>query len=125
VLSINPYRLFIARLLLGLYVLTLINGVVFRHAHRLADGTIVSHAHPYIPIDTADGGPYQPSNHTQQEIIWLDALSHAFYDDWQPALFVLLLPLVVGILRLPPLFQESVFQPATQAVFRHRGPPAL
>lgn len=122
VLSINPYRLTIARFLLVLYVLTLVNGVVFRHAHRLADGTIVSHAHPYVPVGD---DPYQPNNHTQQEIIWLDALSHILYADWQPTLFVLLLPMVVGSFNLPPLFQESVFSPAAHVVFQHRGPPAL
>jgi hypothetical protein len=124
VLAINPYRLFAARFLLGLYLLTLINGVVFRHAHRLADGTIVSHAHPYIPIDTGNE-PYQPNHHTQQEIIWLDALSNVFYDDWQPALFVLLLPLIVSLLQTFPFSLESVFRPAPLAILRLRGPPAL
>ena len=121
-LSINPYRLTIVRFLLVLYVLTLINGVVFRHAHRLADGTIVSHAHPYIPVGD---NPYQPNNHTQQEIIWLDALSHIPYADWQPTLFVLLLPLVISLLNLPPLSRESVFRPAARVVFQHRGPPVV
>lgn len=119
-LSATPYRPTVARFLLVLYVLTLVNGVVFRHAHRLADGTIVSHAHPYIPIGE---DPYQPTNHTQQEIIWLDALSQILHADWQPTTFVLLLPLVVGILSLPPLFQASGWKPAASVVFRHRGPP--
>ena len=119
-LSATPYRLLVARFLLVLFVFTLVNGVVFRHAHRLADGTIVSHAHPYIPFGD---NPYQPNNHTQQEIIWLDALSQILYADWQPTTFVLLLPLVVGIFFLPPIFQASVFQPAARVVFRHRGPP--
>lgn len=123
-LAINPYRLFAARFLLGLYLLTLINGVVFRHAHRLADGTVVSHAHPYVPIDTGDD-PYQPNHHTQQEIIWLDALSHALYDNWHPALFVLLLPLIVRSLQTLPFSRESVFWPATLPIFRLRGPPAF
>jgi hypothetical protein len=120
VLSTNPYRLTIARFLLVLYVLTLVNGVVFRHAHRLADGTIISHAHPFIPVGN---DPYQPNNHTQQEIIWLDALSQILYADWQPTLFVVLLPLVVAILSCPPLLQKSIFNPAARVVFQHRGPP--
>lgn len=119
-LSINPYRLTITRFLLVLYVLTLVNGVVFRHAHRLADGTVISHAHPYFP---AGNDPYQPNSHTRQEIIWLDALSHILYANWQPNLFVLLLPLVVALLNPSPLLRESVFQPAARVVFRHRGPP--
>lgn len=121
-LSNPPYRLLVARFLLVLYVLTLVNGVVFRHAHRLADGTIVSHAHPYIPVGD---DPYQPNQHTQQEIIWLDALSHILYADWQPSMFVLLLPLVIGLLASPPLYRVAVFRPAARVVFRHRGPPVL
>ncbi len=120
VLSAKPYRLTIARFLLVLFVLTLVNGVVFRHAHRLADGTIVSHAHPFLPVGN---DPYQPNNHTQQEIIWLDALSQILYADWQPTIFVALLPLIVGILSSPPLLQKSIFSPAARIVFRHRGPP--
>ncbi|KAB7731828.1 hypothetical protein F5984_06285 [Rudanella paleaurantiibacter] len=119
-LSAFPYRLTIARLLLGLHLLMLINGVVFQHSHRLADGTVVSHAHPYIPVGD---DPYQPNNHTQQEIIWLDSLSHLLYTDWQPSLFVLLLPVVLSLLSVPPLFRASVFKPATLAVFLLRGPP--
>lgn len=122
VLSNHPYRLAVVRFLLGLYVLTLINGVVFRHAHRLADGTIVSHAHPYIPVGD---DPYQPNNHTQQEIIWLDALSHVLYANWQPNPFVLLLPLIIGFISFSSLYRTSVFRPAAHVVFRHRGPPVI
>jgi hypothetical protein len=75
------YRPVIARLLLLIQLFMLTNAVIFRHAHRLPDGTVVVHAHPFLPkaLGGDAEGPLQPNTHTRQALIWLDALAHATY----------------------------------------------
>jgi hypothetical protein len=77
----DTYRPAVARLLLLVQLFMLTNAVVFRHTHRLPDGTVVVHAHPFLPKalggDSAD--PVQPNDHTRQELIWLDAVAHDTY----------------------------------------------
>ena len=71
------YRLTVARFFLGLFAVMLVNGVVFRHGHRLADGRIISHAHPFRS-KTKD--PIQPNSHTSLELLLLDAVSNPVLD---------------------------------------------
>ena len=66
---LHIHRFRVARLLLGLFLAMWLNGVVFRHAHRLSDGRLIVHAHPYWPFGK---GPILPNNHTAQEILLLD-----------------------------------------------------
>jgi len=110
----------IARFLLGLYVAILTNGVVFRHAHRLADGTIITHAHPYKPSPSSQ---FPNHSHTQQELIWLDGISNALFTNpdsffWQPLVLILAL--------LMPVFSRFTFSFASPLIgFQHRGPPVV
>lgn len=53
----------IAYLILGLMCLLIINKAVFLHSHVLADGTVISHAHPYQSTD--DSKPFQSHHHTK------------------------------------------------------------
>ncbi|GAB4021952.1 hypothetical protein [Spirosoma koreense] len=70
---LHLHRFRLARILLGLFLAMWLNGVVFRHAHRLSDGRLIVHAHPYWPFGK---GPIQPNNHTAQEILLLDLAGH-------------------------------------------------
>jgi hypothetical protein len=56
-----------------LFVMMTLNNIVFRHAHRLADGRIITHAHPFKPVGDS---PVQPHSHTATELFWLDMLTH-------------------------------------------------
>ena len=51
-----------------------INAVVFRHSHRLANGTIVTHAHPYNIFGKSC--PLSPNPHSTHELLLLDAISN-------------------------------------------------
>ncbi|CCH56079.1 hypothetical protein BN8_05389 [Fibrisoma limi BUZ 3] len=113
-------QLRIARFLLGLYIAILTNGVVFRHAHRLADGTIITHAHPFKPSPSSQ---FPSHSHTQQELIWLDGISNVLFTNpdflfWQP--LVLILALLTAALG------NLTFSFASPHIgFRHRGPPVV
>lgn len=53
-----------------------LNNVVFRHAHRLANGKIISHAHPYKPVGNS---PFQPNHHSANELYLLDTVCNDIF----------------------------------------------
>ncbi len=118
------YRTTVARLLLLVQLFMLTNAVVFRHAHRLPDGTIVVHAHPFLPkaLGGPSSDPIQPNNHTKQQLIWLDAIADVAYPFTEPTLFVFQAPAesLVPALAIP--VREDVSR-ANFTCFSHRGPP--
>lgn len=115
----HVYRFGIARILLGLYVAVLINGVVFRHTHRLADGTIICHAHPYKP---SPGTQFPTHAHSRDELIWLDAFDNLLYATADAVVWVAILAAILRLIAgsAVPL---QFFSPLTHVAFRHRGPP--
>ena len=114
------HRLRLARVLLGLFLAVWLNGVVFRHAHRLVDGRLIVHAHPYWPFGK---GPILPNNHTAQEILLLELAAHipivvsAFF-----AFLFLLRSRQRAIFR----FTDRSFHSVSPfRCFSHRGPPVV
>ena len=59
-------------LLLGFWTLIMLNSVMYRHSHRLPDGKIVSHAHPYKR--STDEAPAKPHEHTDKELALLQLI---------------------------------------------------
>jgi hypothetical protein len=110
----------IARSIFALFVLMQLNLVVFRHAHRLSNGKIITHAHPYKPVDNS---PYQPNNHTANELYLLDQLA---------SVPVIAVPLFVFLfaqltyLTLQPVFYYVLYAHRSR-VYLHsqRGPPVF
>lgn len=71
---LNRQRL--AWLLFTLFALMQVNLVVFRHGHRLPDGRIITHAHPFWP----DGkGPIKVNPHSAAELYLLDAVANGSF----------------------------------------------
>ncbi len=118
------YRTTVARLLLLVQLFMLTNAVVFRHAHRLPDGTIVVHAHPFLPKALGGPGsdPVQPNNHSKQELIWLDAMTDVAYPFTDPTFFVFQAP-TEPQLSAPPTPSVAAVRRADFTCFSHRGPP--
>ncbi|MFT4033066.1 MAG: hypothetical protein QM669_11655 [Siphonobacter sp.] len=113
------YRQTSARFFLSLFMAMLINGVVFRHGHRLADGRIISHAHPF---KSNSKGPIQPHSHTSLELLLLDAVTNPTFD--LPTLVNLDFKLteLASIIHYFFFFKETLL--FTQfSCFSHRGPP--
>ena len=118
-----------ARLLLLVQLFMLTNAVVFRHAHRLPDGTIVVHAHPFLPKalggpgdDPTGSDPVQPNNHTKQELIWLDAMTDVAYPFTEPTFFTFSAPAAPPE-PAPATPVATVARRADFTCFSHRGPP--
>lgn len=97
-----------------------INAVVFLHAHRLADGRIITHAHP---IWSENQNPVQPNHHSAGELLLLDAISHAIFTADFPPLPGLVPAFAHWVIRIAsyvpevPCFVSSL-------VLSLRGPPA-
>lgn len=110
----------LAQLLLAGFVLLQVNNVLFRHAHRLPDGRIIVHAHPYNLF--GKGGPMLPNNHSAQKLRLLDLLTHAVFT---PTAITVFAALLLSRLRrngsAPALASAPVFRSFT--AFAHRGPP--
>lgn len=104
-----------------------INSVVFRHAHRLANGQIVSHAHPYNLFgDRAVEGscPLSPNPHTTHELMLLDAVSNPAF---MPAFALLVAFLLLARLIVQPVFFRLSALALTVYLARPipRGPPLM
>ncbi|ARK10626.1 hypothetical protein A6C57_09960 [Fibrella sp. ES10-3-2-2] len=118
------YRITVARFLLLVQLFMLTNAVVFRHAHRLPDGTIVVHAHPFLPkaLGGAGSDPIQPNNHSKQQLIWLDAMTDVAYPFTEPTFFAFQAPEQPCLLA-PTSAVHAQVRWAEFTCFSHRGPP--
>ncbi|MFN8348441.1 MAG: hypothetical protein U0X91_25790 [Spirosomataceae bacterium] len=124
-LSAPKIRQSIAQGFLVLFTLMLLNGIVFRHAHKLSSGKIITHAHPYKSSNS--NSPFQPNDHTNNELYLLDTVSNAVFVG---------LTLTVALVAVKRI-QIAFFTPSSSFYlltayhkpffgdFSHRGPPAL
>lgn len=69
---IRRNALALGMLLIWGYVISI--NIVFRHAHRLPDGRVISHVHPYKA--KGEKGPFSSNPHSQSELTWLDSYSN-------------------------------------------------
>lgn len=72
----NDIRKLLGQSILALFVLMQLNLVVFRHAHRLESGKVIVHAHP---CKSSGNTPFQPNNHTTNELYTLELLVNAAF----------------------------------------------
>jgi hypothetical protein len=66
----------IACLMIGMMGMLVANKAVFMHTHRLNDGTIIEHAHPYNK--STDSKPYKSHHHTKAELLFFQNLEILF-----------------------------------------------
>ena len=96
------------------------NGVLFFHAHELANGKIITHAHPIL---TEEQETLPNHGHTESELIILDMIAHLDYLilDYQiplPKKSVFETIIFVGV-------ESNSFISQALIGFDHRGPPAI
>lgn len=106
-------------LLVGLMSILVVNKALFTHMHRLADGTVVIHAHPYNK--TADKKPFKTHNHTQKELQFFAARRILF-----PVVFLKLI-LSNPELKTEPFFVCSIVKVylVSLSVPNGRDPPLM
>ncbi|MCK5134301.1 MAG: hypothetical protein KAR19_00835 [Bacteroidales bacterium] len=63
-------------LMIGMMGMLIANQVIFRHAHRFYDGTVIAHAHPYN--NSSDSKPYKSHQHSKAELLFFQNLEILF-----------------------------------------------
>ncbi len=118
----SDVKIKMARGILALFVLMQLNFVVFRHAHRLSDGKIITHAHPYKPVGDS---PYQPNGHTTNELYILDLVSNGSFVS-NPVLGFVALTVVSFVAHEISSFQyQQRFLTRSVSCLSLRGPPVF
>ncbi|MFN4144435.1 MAG: hypothetical protein ACK4GN_01335 [Runella sp.] len=110
----------LALCLFALFALMLLNGVVFRHAHKLSSGKVITHAHPYKPVGNL---PYQPNNHTDNELFLLDLMANGSFVAAPSVSMPALALAVFVILKSSFLAYRQRFLSRTKHALSLRGPP--
>ena len=63
---------FTAFLMIGIIGMLIVNKSIFTHTHKLADGSVISHSHPYNKSN--DSEPYKSHHHTNAELVFFQNL---------------------------------------------------
>lgn len=105
--------------LLVLWGLICLSNVVFRHAHRMPDGRIISHVHPYAEFGSKCNFPAH--QHTQSELLWLDCISNIPFDSFLPEL-TFFVPVIWLAARTIYVYEEKETFRNGRLIFL-RGPP--
>ena len=64
-------------LLIAIIGLMVFNKGAFTHAHKLADGSVVTHSHPYDKSN--DSAPYKSHHHANAELFFLQNIEILFF----------------------------------------------
>ena len=59
-------------IMIGLFGMLLTNKAIFMHVHKLEDGSIVVHSHPYNTSDNTT--PYKTHHHSKTELLFIQSL---------------------------------------------------
>lgn len=62
--------------MIGVMGMLIVNKAFFLHVHKLNDGTIVAHSHPYDKSN--DSKPYKSHHHTNAELLFFQNLEILF-----------------------------------------------
>ncbi len=107
-----------AYIMIGMLGLMITNQAVYTHTHKMADGSIVHHAHPYQKSDNPS--PFATHHHTHAEFILYENLK-------------ILIPFIFFFLAVISVFSHKKFQKdrpehllSPHIIYtRDRAPPAL
>ncbi len=108
----------IAKAILGLSIIgmLIVNQSAFVHSHKLPDGTVITHAHPF---NKNDSGPFKEHGHSAAIFLLLDNLQLF------PFVAIFMLGLVVfqfiGLIRQNCIYKSSCYYRNTLSP---RAPPA-
>lgn len=113
----------LAQLVLLAMLAAMVNAVVNRHAHRLSDGRLIWHAHPYKPQPKETSSPVKSHGHSDHELLLLDLLTNPIYlPVFFGGLVLLFWVLTTASHYLLPTALDPL--PARPVTTPPRGPPA-
>lgn len=103
-------------LLCLLFLLQIINRTVYIHSHKLSNGIVITHAHPFNK--TSDSAPFKNHHHSDQDFFLLAQLEILF----------LTALITISFLRAPfnlniPIYFREKCHPAYILIKPGRAPP--
>ena len=93
-----------------------VNNAVFTHSHKLLNGTVVTHAHPFDGSD--DPAPFKTHHHTTTELFFFNHLEILF-----PLLFMFLSFFQPTLRNRFSRFNQVLIPARVIGNFRNRAPP--
>ena len=104
--------------MIGVIGMLVVNKIVFSHVHKLSDGTIIEHAHPFNK--SADSKPFKSHHHSRAELLLFENLNILFL------VLLLVLPLFLFIKRVQKsLDSEIEYIPTCISSKNSRAPPTV
>ncbi len=105
-------------LIIGVMGMFIVSKTIFMHAHRLNDGTVIVHTHPYNKSD--DSKPYKSHHHTNAELLFFQNIEILFLI----VFLILALPaLIKKIKHLFHLISRNTL--SCIILYKGRAPPIL
>ena len=108
----------IASLLVGVMVLIIADQAIFVHSHKLANGTIITHSHPFD--HSKDSTPIKTHHHSDGAIVLLSHLSLVF-----PIVFLAFSFLRVAKRVKQPVYISANYHFVLPYLYQGRAPPVL
>ena len=66
----------LAYFMIGIMSILVVNKAMFMHAHKMTDGKVITHSHPYDKSN--DSKPYKSHHHTKVEFLFIENLKILF-----------------------------------------------
>ncbi len=64
-------------LVIGMISILIVNKSIYLHTHKLADGSVISHAHPYNKSD--DDKPFKSHHHADTQLLFFQSIKILFF----------------------------------------------
>ncbi|MEN8224621.1 MAG: hypothetical protein ABFS05_04600 [Bacteroidota bacterium] len=114
----NILKKILAWLLVLSMGMLIVNKAVYLHVHKLENGTIVAHAHPFDKSNDAE--PFKKHHHSDAEWISLSQIDTLFF-------LLVLIGVLLSANSIPILYHyfPKVFIPAVISGSRGRAPPVI
>ena len=99
-------------LMIGMMGLLITNKAVFMHVHKMGDGIVVIHSHPYDKSN--DSKPYKSHHHTKADLLFFDNLEILF-------LFILLPFILLNLVKNAKYLFYRITNCVQTCIILHKG----
>ncbi len=114
----NTLKKTFAILMIGIVGLLIVNRGLFLHSHKLENGSVVIHSHPYNK--SQDSEPFKKHHHTKAEFIFFEKLNVLFF------LIILILTYLLLIRgKIFFVYVEKIYSSLISFSYQGRAPPIL
>ncbi len=105
-------------LIIGMMGALIVNKSIYLHTHKLADGTVVLHAHPYNK--SGDSKPFKSHHHSDTQLLFFQSIKILFFTAFTALFFFVTLQKAVYSLYTTPSYTLAFYSPN-----KGRAPPVL